>query len=54
MPQLDPMPWFFILMASWTIFLLLAPAKLTKLQHLNDPTPKPHKSSTNSWTWPWP
>nr|YP_636139.1 ATP synthase F0 subunit 8 [Phenacobius mirabilis]ABF74895.1 ATP synthase F0 subunit 8 [Phenacobius mirabilis] len=54
MPQLNPNPWFAILVFSWLIFLLIIPAKL--LNHLtpNEPaTVNEEKHKTNPWNWPW-
>ncbi|YP_089594.1 ATP synthase F0 subunit 8 (mitochondrion) [Rhinatrema bivittatum] len=51
MPQLNPGPWFTIMLFSWLIFLLI-PAKMIKHQQTNLPTDQeqlPH----NPWTWPW-
>nr|QBA55908.1 ATP synthase F0 subunit 8 [Pithecopus megacephalus] len=54
MPQLNPSPWFFILLSSWIILILFAPIKMSKFIHLNNPTMKSHKNTTKSWHWPWP
>nr|YP_009758752.1 ATP synthase F0 subunit 8 [Bufotes pewzowi]QIN90667.1 ATP synthase F0 subunit 8 [Bufotes pewzowi] len=54
MPQLDPAPWFFILFAAWSTFILLSPMKTPKYIHLNDPAPKSFKGLNKSWFWPWP
>nr|AGN71093.1 ATP synthase F0 subunit 8 [Ceratophrys ornata] len=54
MPQLDPMPWFSIFVSSWLIFLVLTPIKVSKYQHLNDPTTKTSKGLSKPWLWPWP
>nr|AGN71281.1 ATP synthase F0 subunit 8 [Leptodactylus melanonotus] len=54
MPQLDPMPWFFILTSSWLIFVLVTPTKVTKYTHLNDPAPQTFEGLNKPWFWPWP
>nr|YP_010515096.1 ATP synthase F0 subunit 8 [Phyllomedusa bahiana]UXL87082.1 ATP synthase F0 subunit 8 [Phyllomedusa bahiana] len=54
MPQLDPSPWFLILMSSWIILILFAPAKMSKFINLNSPTMKANKTITKPWFWPWP
>nr|AGN71319.1 ATP synthase F0 subunit 8 [Leptophryne borbonica] len=54
MPQLNPAPWFFILLSSWTLFILLSPMKMPNYSHLNNPTPKSTKSFNKPWSWPWP
>nr|QUJ18262.1 ATP synthase protein 8 [Chromis ternatensis] len=54
MPQLDPAPWFAILVFSWLVFLTIIPPKV--LAHLspNEPTPQSTKKpQTESWNWPW-
>nr|WCF77128.1 ATP synthase F0 subunit 8 [Iguana iguana iguana] len=54
MPQLNPSPWFLILLLIWTT---LATAFLNKTIHSkfpNPPTPqKPSQKPTEPWTWPW-
>nr|YP_009573137.1 ATP synthase F0 subunit 8 [Pseudis tocantins]QBF44120.1 ATP synthase F0 subunit 8 [Pseudis tocantins] len=54
MPQLDPSPWFLILIVSWLTLVIFMPIKTAKYQQLNDPTPKLHKGLAKSWHWPWP
>nr|ACS35088.1 ATP synthase subunit 8 [Henicorhynchus siamensis] len=54
MPQLNPNPWFLILVFSWLIFLTIIPTKVLNHTSPNEPAPmniKEHK--TNSWNWPW-
>nr|YP_009348635.1 ATPase subunit 8 [Dionda episcopa]BAW88032.1 ATPase subunit 8 [Dionda episcopa] len=54
MPQLNPNPWFAILVFSWLIFLTIIPTKV--LGHLtpNEPTTMDEeKHKTDSWSWPW-
>nr|YP_010131784.1 ATP synthase F0 subunit 8 [Leptodactylus fallax]QPZ94304.1 ATP synthase F0 subunit 8 [Leptodactylus fallax] len=54
MPQLDPTPWFFILVTSWFIFITMTTAKVSKYHHLNNPSPQAFKGLSKPWTWPWP
>nr|WAB70168.1 ATP synthase F0 subunit 8 [Osteocephalus aff. taurinus DO-2022] len=54
MPQLDPMPWFSILIVSWLILILFSPIKVSKYQNLNDPNHKTYKGLNKPWHWPWP
>nr|ALN11519.1 ATP synthase F0 subunit 8 [Hyloxalus yasuni] len=54
MPQLDPSPWFFILVSSWLIFILLSPIKVTSYHFLNDPSSKTYEGLNKPWSWPWP
>nr|AAP75251.1 ATP synthase 8 [Chromis retrofasciata]AAP75253.1 ATP synthase 8 [Chromis retrofasciata] len=54
MPQLNPSPWFLILMLSWVVFLTLLPPKV--LTHLSPNEPAPQntkKPQMGSWNWPW-
>nr|WNH22756.1 ATP synthase F0 subunit 8 [Dactylopterus volitans]BBQ09568.1 ATPase subunit 8 [Dactylopterus volitans] len=54
MPQLNPSPWFAILIFSWLIFLTVIPPKLLSHTFLNEPTALgalTHESE--SWNWPW-
>nr|YP_009472237.1 ATP synthase F0 subunit 8 [Microdevario kubotai]BAO94318.1 ATPase subunit 8 [Microdevario kubotai]BAV71722.1 ATPase subunit 8 [Microdevario kubotai] len=54
MPQLNPNPWFAILIFSWIIFLTVIPTKIMNHIQLNDPAlvdAKEHKK--DSWNWPW-
>nr|YP_006303557.1 ATP synthase F0 subunit 8 [Opistognathus jacksoniensis]AEK53149.1 ATP synthase F0 subunit 8 [Opistognathus jacksoniensis]QUJ18226.1 ATP synthase protein 8 [Opistognathus aurifrons] len=54
MPQLNPAPWFAILVFSWLIFLTVIPPKV--LSHLfpNEPSPQnTEKPKTEPWNWPW-
>nr|AVI16110.1 ATP synthase F0 subunit 8 [Sardinella longiceps] len=54
MPQLNPAPWFAILVFTWLIFLTVIPPKVLAHNFNNEPTtvgaskPKPE-----SWNWPW-
>nr|YP_008592419.1 ATP synthase F0 subunit 8 [Pseudorhombus cinnamoneus]AFC88446.1 ATP synthase subunit 8 [Pseudorhombus cinnamoneus] len=54
MPQLNPTPWFSILIFSWLIFLTILPPKILGHTFPNEPTPHSAQSPhTNSWNWPW-
>nr|BAU46408.1 ATPase subunit 8 [Acheilognathus cf. macropterus CBM-ZF-12465] len=54
MPQLNPNPWFAILVFSWIIFLTIIPTKI-----LNHVTPNElmlvneEEHKTEPWDWPW-
>nr|AGZ18981.1 ATP synthase F0 subunit 8 [Gymnopis multiplicata] len=53
MPQLNPQPWFSIMMISWFIILTLIMLKMTKYQStytVNQKTPQKYHPS---WIWPW-
>nr|AIG20773.1 ATP synthase subunit 8 [Doricha eliza] len=53
MPQLNPNPWLFIMIASWLTFSLIIQPKLLSFTPTNTPS---EKASTNtktpSWSWP--
>nr|YP_009311051.1 ATP synthase F0 subunit 8 [Enteromius hulstaerti]BAV69655.1 ATPase subunit 8 [Enteromius hulstaerti] len=54
MPQLNPGPWFMILIFSWLVFLVIIPTKILNHIFPNEPilmNSKKHK--TESWNWPW-
>nr|ANJ78433.1 ATP synthase F0 subunit 8 [Traversia lyalli] len=54
MPQLNPNPWFFIMLTSWLTFSFIIQPKLlsfTPYNPLSNKTPLPTK--TTPWTWPW-
>nr|QDH12200.1 ATP synthase F0 subunit 8 [Glandirana emeljanovi] len=53
MPQLDPMPWLFYLTITWSVILLLAPAKILGHIKTDDPHTKATKTFYLSWSWPW-
>nr|YP_010892688.1 ATP synthase F0 subunit 8 [Ambassis agassizii]WJQ22015.1 ATP synthase F0 subunit 8 [Ambassis agassizii]WJQ22028.1 ATP synthase F0 subunit 8 [Ambassis agassizii] len=54
MPQLNPAPWFSILVFSWLVFLLLLPAKVMAHQTPNEPSPQSTENpQTSPWNWPW-
>nr|YP_009332438.1 ATP synthase F0 subunit 8 [Sinocyclocheilus ronganensis]API68239.1 ATP synthase subunit 8 [Sinocyclocheilus ronganensis] len=54
MPQLNPGPWFAILVFSWLLFLVIIPTKI--LSHISPNKPAPvnaEKHKTGPWHWPW-
>nr|YP_009755374.1 ATP synthase F0 subunit 8 [Girella melanichthys]QIP53851.1 ATP synthase F0 subunit 8 [Girella melanichthys] len=54
MPQLNPSPWFAILIFSWMIFLIIVPPKILAHSFPKEPTPlNAQKAKTASWNWPW-
>nr|AGN71476.1 ATP synthase F0 subunit 8 [Pristimantis thymelensis] len=53
MPQLNPSPWFFILLLSWFLLIVIMPIKITGFHHLNDPSLKTHQPLNKPWPWPW-
>nr|YP_009724994.1 ATP synthase F0 subunit 8 [Phylloscopus borealis]QBS16224.1 ATP synthase F0 subunit 8 [Phylloscopus borealis]WJJ67669.1 ATP synthase F0 subunit 8 [Phylloscopus borealis] len=54
MPQLNPNPWFFIMLITWLTFSCLIQPKLLTFVSTNPPSSKaPTTLSTTPWTWPW-
>nr|QVO50904.1 ATP synthase F0 subunit 8 [Dicaeum chrysorrheum] len=54
MPQLNPSPWFFIMLTSWFTFSLLIQPKLLSFVTMNTPSNKMITTPTTTpWTWPW-
>nr|WNH21235.1 ATP synthase F0 subunit 8 [Gymnothorax pindae] len=54
MPQLNPAPWFIILVFSWLVFLLITPNKVMAYTFNNEPNPiSTENTTTNPWNWPW-
>nr|YP_009111952.1 ATP synthase F0 subunit 8 [Butorides striata]AHN95837.1 ATP synthase F0 subunit 8 [Butorides striata] len=54
MPQLNPNPWFLILLMSWTTYSLIIQPKLLAFTTTNPPSTKLKMTSkTTPWTWPW-
>nr|YP_002929442.1 ATP synthase F0 subunit 8 [Platalea leucorodia]ACR48304.1 ATP synthase F0 subunit 8 [Platalea leucorodia]ALT55517.1 ATP synthase F0 subunit 8 [Platalea leucorodia] len=54
MPQLNPAPWFSIMLTSWLIFSLIIQPKLLHFTTTNHPSNKITMTlKTTSWTWPW-
>nr|AEL32707.1 ATPase8 [Prochilodus lineatus]AEL32715.1 ATPase8 [Prochilodus lineatus] len=54
MPQLNPAPWFAILVFSWLVFLTIIPSKVLKHPFTNEPTAlSTEKPKTEPWNWPW-
>nr|YP_010944702.1 ATP synthase F0 subunit 8 [Fowleria isostigma]WMC20786.1 ATP synthase F0 subunit 8 [Fowleria isostigma] len=54
MPQLNPAPWFMILVFSWLVFLTVIPPKILAHTFPNEPTSQAvQKPKTDPWNWPW-
>nr|QOD97960.1 ATP synthase F0 subunit 8 [Ceyx cyanopectus] len=54
MPQLNPNPWFYIMLLSWLTFSLIIQPKITTFTSTNDPISKAYTpAKTTPWTWPW-
>nr|BAK42567.1 ATPase subunit 8 [Tetranematichthys quadrifilis] len=54
MPQLNPAPWFAILVFAWLIFLAVIPPKVLNHLPTNEITaPSAENLKSNTWNWPW-
>nr|YP_010976660.1 ATP synthase F0 subunit 8 [Tenuidactylus dadunensis]WNX96097.1 ATP synthase F0 subunit 8 [Tenuidactylus dadunensis] len=53
MPQLNPCPWFMILLSSWTIMLLILMPMIMHTYHLSPPTNQDGAHTTYAWNWTW-
>nr|BAV57030.1 ATPase subunits 8 [Macropinna microstoma] len=54
MPQLNPAPWFTILVFSWLVFLAIIPPKILSRTFTNEPsTLNTQKTKPAPWNWPW-
>nr|QWS06004.1 ATP synthase F0 subunit 8 [Collocalia linchi linchi] len=54
MPQLNPNPWFFIMLLSWLTFSLIIQPKLLSFTPTNSPSNKTTMhTKTTPWAWPW-
>nr|QOD97347.1 ATP synthase F0 subunit 8 [Mesitornis unicolor] len=54
MPQLNPNPWFPIMLTSWLILSLIMQPKLLSFTPTNIPPKKTQTMiKTSPWTWPW-
>nr|YP_010888032.1 ATP synthase F0 subunit 8 [Phylloscopus reguloides]WJJ67695.1 ATP synthase F0 subunit 8 [Phylloscopus reguloides] len=54
MPQLNPNPWFFIMLTTWLTFSFLIQPKLLTFVSTNPPSSKvPATPNTTPWPWPW-
>nr|YP_009180250.1 ATP synthase F0 subunit 8 [Tridentiger obscurus]YP_010400442.1 ATP synthase F0 subunit 8 [Tridentiger brevispinis]ALL96639.1 ATP synthase F0 subunit 8 [Tridentiger obscurus]AVA09119.1 ATP synthase subunit 8 [Tridentiger obscurus]UQS78983.1 ATP synthase F0 subunit 8 [Tridentiger brevispinis] len=54
MPQLNPSPWFIILVFSWLVFLTIVVPKTLNHTFPNEPTLQSTQTlKTSPWHWPW-
>nr|AKG95387.1 ATP synthase F0 subunit 8 [Dunckerocampus dactyliophorus] len=54
MPQLNPSPWFAILIFSWAVLISIVPLKIISHKFPNNPTLLDSKIQQNKfWSWPW-
>nr|YP_001650805.1 ATP synthase F0 subunit 8 [Aeoliscus strigatus]BAF74929.1 ATPase subunit 8 [Aeoliscus strigatus]BBU25713.1 ATPase subunit 8 [Aeoliscus strigatus] len=54
MPQLNPSPWFAILVFTWLVFLIVIPPKILAHKFPNEPASQATTTiKTEPWNWPW-
>nr|QJX58565.1 ATP synthase F0 subunit 8 [Scenopoeetes dentirostris] len=54
MPQLNPAPWLFIMLASWLTYSLIIQPKIASFITANPTSNKMLDTmSTTPWDWPW-
>nr|WNH36850.1 ATP synthase F0 subunit 8 [Gonostoma atlanticum] len=53
MPQLNPSPWFLILLFSWATLLTMIPPKTLTYIFPYEPTAISTNTKTEPWNWPW-
>nr|WNV65797.1 ATP synthase F0 subunit 8 [Boulenophrys boettgeri] len=53
MPQLNPAPWFMILVISWLIFLILLMPKIKNFNFFDNPVPPTLHIKNHHWPWLW-
>nr|AAT08636.1 ATP synthase F0 subunit 8 [Bipes canaliculatus] len=52
MPQLNPAPWFPLLLLIWATLLLLM-TKITRHNKHRTPGHPPTAAHSTTWPWPW-
>nr|YP_009701294.1 ATP synthase F0 subunit 8 [Cociella crocodilus]QEQ55516.1 ATP synthase F0 subunit 8 [Cociella crocodilus] len=53
MPQLNPGPWFMLLIFTWYACALIIPTKVLNHTIPNDSPPILYYTGTTPWHWPW-
>nr|UMB50089.1 ATP synthase F0 subunit 8 [Austroglanis sclateri]UMB50102.1 ATP synthase F0 subunit 8 [Austroglanis sclateri] len=54
MPQLNPAPWFAILVFSWLVFLTVIPHKVLNHTFTNEiMVLSTENLKSDTWNWPW-
>nr|AET84009.1 ATPase 8 [Sceloporus samcolemani] len=54
MPQLNPSPWFLIMLLVWATLMIIFLNKTLIMLYPNHPTETPLETKhLSSWTWPW-
>nr|AAY68115.1 ATPase 8 [Callisaurus draconoides crinitus] len=54
MPQLNPSPWFLILLMTWLMLMIIYLNKTLNIMYPNPPIKQQsEKKNQTPWTWPW-
>nr|ANH55775.1 ATP synthase F0 subunit 8 [Grandisonia alternans] len=53
MPQLNPNPWFLIMILSWVILMTITLPKTIKHKPTNPISQQTLEKQTMTWNWPW-
>nr|YP_003456996.1 ATP synthase F0 subunit 8 [Rhynchactis macrothrix]BAI77304.1 ATPase subunit 8 [Rhynchactis macrothrix] len=54
MPQLNPSPWFNIMIFSWLVFLIILLPKILAHNTPYEPSPETAEApKAQPWIWPW-
>nr|YP_009465647.1 ATP synthase F0 subunit 8 [Doryichthys boaja]AHN95973.1 ATPase subunit 8 [Doryichthys boaja]QAB47281.1 ATP synthase F0 subunit 8 [Doryichthys boaja] len=54
MPQLNPSPWFAIMIFSWIVLMTIVPLKILNHKFPNSPIfTEPKALQSKFWYWPW-
>nr|ANH55834.1 ATP synthase F0 subunit 8 [Hypogeophis brevis] len=53
MPQLNPNPWFLIMILSWMSLIIITLPKMIKHEPTNPISHLPQEKQTMAWNWPW-
>nr|AET84003.1 ATPase 8 [Sceloporus slevini] len=54
MPQLNPSPWFLIMLLVWASLMVIFMNKTLSMSHPNHQTETtPETKPLTSWAWPW-
>nr|YP_004347643.1 ATP synthase F0 subunit 8 [Marilyna darwinii]BAK10046.1 ATPase subunit 8 [Marilyna darwinii] len=54
MPQLNPSPWFMIMLFTWSTLLIILVPKIMTHTFPNTPSSQnTQPKKAKAWTWPW-
>nr|YP_009520488.1 ATP synthase F0 subunit 8 [Nilssonia nigricans]AUZ97263.1 ATP synthase F0 subunit 8 [Nilssonia nigricans] len=53
MPQLNPNPWLFILLITWSTYMTIYQPKIMSFLQMNNIIHNQKSLNTHPWNWPW-